>query len=131
MSLDDALEEVADEAGRQVAEQFREIAIQNLRDIGGRLDYDVDPIINSATPVTKQGDSYTFSFTHPASAILEFGSDPHEITPSDPDGVLVWEKDGETFYAKSVNHPGTEAILFVSKSQQRITEGQARDLLSQ
>lgn len=121
-SFDDALDNASDEIARAVAEEWREQAIETLRQVGGRVDYDVQPIIDSATPVTQTTDGYSFTFTHPASALFEFGSEPHTIEPDDPDGVLAFEADGETVFAKSVDHPGTDAILFVSKSQQRITE---------
>lgn len=123
MTFEDALEEVANDVARETAEEFRQKAIERLREVGSRLDYDVEPIIASATEVEEQPDgSYSFRFTHPASAIIEFGSDPHTITPNDPDGVLAWEENGETIFATRVEHPGTTAVLFVSKSQQEITE---------
>lgn len=126
MTLEDALEEIADDASRAIAEEWRDEAIAILRDVGSRLDYDVEPVIKSATPVTPTSDGYSFTFTHPASAIFHFGSEPHTIE-ADDDGFLVWQQDGETIFAKEVDHPGTSAILFVSKSQQKITEQGLRD----
>lgn len=35
-----------------------------------------------------------------------YGTKPHTIKPKTKN-VLKWEKDGETYYAKEVNHPGT------------------------
>ena len=37
--------------------------------------------------------------------LLENGTNPHTILPKRSD-VLVFEKDGETIFAKKVNHPG-------------------------
>ena len=37
--------------------------------------------------------------------LLENGTSPHTILPKNSD-VLVFEKDGETIFAKKVNHPG-------------------------
>lgn len=37
--------------------------------------------------------------------LLENGTEPHTILPINSD-VLVFEKDGETIFAKKVNHPG-------------------------
>lgn len=42
------------------------------------------------------------------SAAVEFGTSPHVITPDDAE-VLKFTVDGETVYARSVDHPGTEA----------------------
>lgn len=36
-----------------------------------------------------------------------YGTKPHIIKPKHMDGVLKWKADGETHYAKEVNHPGT------------------------
>jgi hypothetical protein len=126
VSLDEALAEVSDEAARAAAKQFRARAIENLRQAGSRLDYDVEPIAQSATPVTQSGDSYSFTFTHPASAVMEFGSEPHTITPND-DEVLTFQQGGETVYATEVEHPGTTALLFVSKAQQELDTSGLRE----
>jgi len=130
MSFEQPLEEVASDVAREGAEQFRQRAIEILRETGSRLDYDVEPVVQSVTPVTQSEDGYTFSVTHPSATIFEFGSEPHTIEPTDPDGVLAWEQDGETIFAKSVEHPGTEAILYISKAQQELdTRGLTRKRL--
>lgn len=46
--------------------------------------------------------------------ILEYGSKAHKITPKNKK-ALRWVENGKERFAKKVNHPGTEARLFISK----------------
>jgi hypothetical protein len=48
---------------------------------------------------------------------LEFGTKPHVIEPKGEDGVLVFEIEGETIFAKKVFHPGTKPLGFVRITQ--------------
>jgi hypothetical protein len=48
---------------------------------------------------------------------LEFGTKPHVIEPKNEDGVLVFEIEGETIFAKKVFHPGTKPLGFVRMTQ--------------
>lgn len=62
---------------------------------------------------------------------LEFGTRPHVIEPRDPDGVLAFEIDGKTVFAKKVLHPGTKPLGFVRMTQSdidRSAEGLAKKL---
>jgi len=64
---------------------------------------------------------------------LEFGTRPHVIVPKDPSGVLAFEVDGETVFAKKVFHPGTRPLGFVRMTQadiDRSAEGLARKMES-
>jgi hypothetical protein len=50
----------------------------------------------------------TFRYTADYALLVERGTDPHEITPSDAE-VLVFEgDDGETVFTSMVEHPGTD-----------------------
>jgi len=46
---------------------------------------------------------------------VQYGTAPHTITPKNGK-FLVFEKDGKTIYARKVNHPGTAANPFVTRT---------------
>lgn len=50
---------------------------------------------------------------NPYAAYVEFGTQPHEIRPKRPDGVLRFQVNGQWVYAKVVHHPGTKPEPFV------------------
>lgn len=55
----------------------------------------------------------------------QYGSSPHVITPRSSKGLLVWKgKDGKKHFAKKVNHPGTKANPFVTRTAQQIKSKQ-------
>ena len=58
-------------------------------------------IYTDMTVSSLDGAKYNLGF------LLENGTNPHTILPKNSD-VLVFEKDGETIFAKKVNHPGFE-----------------------
>jgi len=51
-------------------------------------------------------------------AFLEFGTEPHVITPSDAE-ALRFEVDNEVVYASRVEHPGTEPRFYLRGALQR------------
>lgn len=60
-------------------------------------------INHSNTPTLPQWENV------PLALIIETGTQPHFITPRNPDGLLRWEDDdGNVHYAKWVLHPGTQ-----------------------
>ena len=50
--------------------------------------------------------------------MVQYGTAPHTITPK-KGKFLVFEKDGETVFARKVNHPGTAANPFVTRTLNR------------
>lgn len=50
-------------------------------------------------------------------AIIEFGSAPHEITPSSSK-VLAFEIEGVQVFARHVSHPGTAPQFIISRALQ-------------
>lgn len=40
------------------------------------------------------------------------GTDPHDIRPTKPGGVLAFQVGGETVFARAVHHPGTRPVRF-------------------
>jgi HK97 gp10 family phage protein len=44
---------------------------------------------------------------------VEFGTQPHVITPTDAEALRFEGSDGDIVYAKSVDHPGTPAQPFL------------------
>lgn len=70
----------------------------------------------------KSGDSITWEIRPDGKedivTFLEFGTKPHVIEPKDEDGVLVFEIEGETIFAKRVFHPGTKPLGFVRLTQE-------------
>ena len=55
----------------------------------------------------------------------QYGTSPHVITPRNPKGLLAWKgKDGEKHKKKKVNHPGTKANPFVTRTAQQIKSKQ-------
>jgi hypothetical protein len=59
---------------------------------------------------------------------LEFGTKPHIIRPKDPAGVLVFETDDGTIFAKIVHHPGTKPLGIVRLTQKEV-DLEAKELL--
>lgn len=57
-------------------------------------------IYTDATVSSLEGQSYNLGY------LLENGTEPHTILPKNSD-ALVFDIDGETIFAKKVNHPGT------------------------
>lgn len=62
--------------------------------------------------ITNNGFAAEVNATAEYAADVEFGTKPHKITAKDG-GVLAFQKDGKTVFAKSVNHPGTKAQPFL------------------
>lgn len=52
----------------------------------------------------------------PYAGYVEFGTGPHEIRPKKPGGVLVFQINGTTVFARVVHHPGTRAQPFVEEA---------------
>lgn len=50
---------------------------------------------------------------------VQFGTAPHIITPRG-NGLLVWKDDSGTHAAKKVNHPGTKANPFITRTLKKI-----------
>jgi hypothetical protein len=48
------------------------------------------------------------------------GTRPHMIFPRRPGGVLAFEVDGRTVFARSVHHPGTKARPFLRNAATRV-----------
>jgi hypothetical protein len=67
---------------------------------------------------------FTVYFTKPYDKIagyVEYGTRPHNIFPSDPNGVLSWVgRYGEQRFAKRVFHPGFRGRFFVQRTKQQI-----------
>lgn len=51
---------------------------------------------------------------------LEFGTKPHVILPKNENGVLVFEKEGETVFTRHVFHPGTKPLGIVRVTQDEV-----------
>lgn len=68
----------------------------------------------------KSGDSVTWEISPDGKedivTYLEFGTKPHVIAP-DRGGVLVFEIEGKTIFARYVFHPGTKPLGFVRVTQ--------------
>jgi hypothetical protein len=68
----------------------------------------------------KTGDTITWEITPDGKedivTFLEFGTKPHIIAP-DRGGVLAFEIEGETIFARYVFHPGTKPLGFVRLTQ--------------
>lgn len=68
----------------------------------------------------KTGDSITWEISPDGKedivTFLEFGTKPHVIAP-DRGGVLVFEIEGKTIFARYVFHPGTKPLGFVRITQ--------------
>lgn len=60
-----------------------------------------------------EGDRVIVGPTAAYAAYVEFDTRPHEIKPKNPNGVLVFQVNGKTVYARKVHHPGTRAQPFV------------------
>lgn len=69
--------------------------------------------LRKSLAVRVEGDRVTVGPDVPYASYVEFGTQPHEIRPKKPDGVLRFKVNGQWVYAKVVNHPGTKAQPFV------------------
>jgi len=49
----------------------------------------------------------------PYAPYVEFGTQPHDIKPKKPGGVLVFTINGTKVFTKLVHHPGTQAQPYV------------------
>lgn len=49
----------------------------------------------------------------PYAGYVEHGTEPHVIRPKTPNGVLRFQANGVTVYAKKVNHPGSAPHPYV------------------
>lgn len=89
--LSDAADELYAEPNN-LAFQFLETANQNFEDYADRNDYDIGGIPDSGrVTATSRGEnsvSATVEWTHPLSALYEFGVSPHTITG---DLAFPWE----------------------------------------
>jgi hypothetical protein len=112
-------------ATRQHAERWRREAIRELQNAGDRLDWNVAPIIDSFTAVywDEEREAWTFDVTHDAAVFMEHGTDPHLIE-ADQAEELAFTVGGETVFTKTVEHPGTPAVRFVSKARERVAGGE-------
>ena len=63
--------------------------------------------------VTANGAIGTIEATAKHASYMERGTPPHRIEPRSADGVLVFQVNGRTVFAKSVAHPGTQAMPFI------------------
>lgn len=76
------------------------------------LQADVERSGNSVRVVAKTGDLIQAKTTNR-------GARPHVIVPRRPGGVLVFEVDGETVFAKRVNHPGNAGSGWFDEAARR------------
>lgn len=55
----------------------------------------------------------------PYAGYVEFGTQPHEIRPKDPNGALRFTVGGQVVFARVVHHPGTRPALYVARAFQQ------------
>lgn len=100
---------------------------------GNEHDYDVAPVAQAASPPqwddTKGG--FVFEYFHTAAEYFEFGTAPHEITPSQADVLAfewpdappeiqeMFEDTFPTVFFPKVEVEGIEAIHYVERGRQQ------------
>jgi len=120
--------ELPDTAGKQAAERWRELAIQELREAGDRLGWHVEPIIESVTEVYQDSSgNWRFDVRHSKVGFVEFGTEPHIIRPKDAEALQFLSDSGEDVFSTVVNHPGTPAVSFMRKARQRTAHDSAEE----
>jgi len=62
------------------------------------------------------GLSYRISTSVEYAEMVHEGTAPHVILPRTPGGVLVFQSNGRTVFAKRVNHPGTPANPYAERA---------------
>jgi hypothetical protein len=94
---------------RNVAEQKRAVAAR-LAPRGPETDPPHEHLADSIV-VEEEPDELTWHIgsRNDHALFVELGTSPHEIRPTNPDGVLAWTAGGVTHFAKVVHHPGTQA----------------------
>lgn len=56
---------------------------------------------------------------------VQYGTSPHVITPKNSKGLLAWKgDDNEKHVARKVNHPGSKANPFVTRTAKKIKSRQ-------
>jgi len=129
-SLDETLDAKSEQLAEASAKAFRASAIETLERAGRQADYNIEPVVESFTPVTRRSDgTYGFRVEHEVASIFEFGSAPHTIEGED--GPLVFTTpDGQEVFVDEVDHPGTDALLFMTKSKNELNADQALQFAS-
>lgn len=122
----EALQDAARQMTKAEAEEWRQEAINELRDAGNRLDWNVEPVIQSFSEVRwdASAKAWTFEVRHSAAGFMNFGTDPHIITPDDQES-LRFVANGETVFTDKSEHPGMPAISFMQKARERVRGGRA------
>lgn len=115
------IDRMSKQAAKAKAQEWREKAIRELRQAGSRLDYNVGPIIESFTEVrwSNSEEKWYYEVRHSAAGFMNFGTDPHLITPDQANALRWVTDDGEEVFAMKSDHPGTPAIMFMEKSRER------------
>ena len=74
-------------------------------------------LIKIASDVFEQGQDFNLDIPR------EFGAEPYTIFPKSPDGVLVFEIEGETIFTKFADHPGFKALNIINRTVDEEEEG--------
>jgi len=102
------LRDAADSADESIDDALLETALDVEAGAKRRAPVDTGTLRGDIrTRKARPGVYYTGNTVEYAPA-MEYGSQPHLITPTDAD-ALRFKVDGEVVFASRVNHPGTEA----------------------
>ncbi len=113
----DAFDEIADDVDKRIDSSVRDVALSVESDAksmapeeSGELRADIQ--------TTKLADSlYSVGTTKEYAPSMEYGSQPHPITPNGPYPLSFWwERRGVWFTGYKVNHPGTPSHPFLRPS---------------
>lgn len=132
--LDAQLTAVAKEATRGAANEWHSKATELLYERGDQHEFDVYPIAQSTLPPqwSDAEQAWAFVFPHIAAPILEFGADEHEIEAKNTEYLAfewpdappeIEERFEDTFptvFFRSVQHPGTPALHYLTDSWKEV-----------
>lgn len=129
-----AYEEIAQKATEDFVTEWHSRAVELLYERGDQYEYEVASVAQSSMPPKwkKAEGAWVFSFPHVAAAIFEFGAVEHEIEaknaeylafewPDAPPEIQEQFSDSfPTVFFKSVDHPGVEALHYVTDSWKEV-----------
>lgn len=101
--VDHHMEQMRAEAARNIMTEMLRLVARDTGHLASRIVIKHSP---SRTEIGPEDVEYAPYVEYGTASRSEFGGAAYEITPKDAHGVLAFQMNGKTIYAKSVIHPG-------------------------
>jgi hypothetical protein len=134
--LESALQDLSRDEAEELARRWYSASQEILFQYGDELEWDVKDVARLAFP-PKWDDSagaFVFTYNHEAARYLNDGTAPHEIEPKQGDSLVfewedappevqdMFEETFPTVFLPKVDHPGTPAIRFIERGEQKAVQ---------